>query len=413
MSGVRIAVIGCGNRGADVYARHLTEQGAVVTHLVEPRQSRLAEVAARFRIGNEGQLGHWDEFFALGKVTDAVVIATPDHQHVEPALRALELGYHVLLEKPICLDESDLDRLLAAEADSAGQVTVCHVLRHAPFFVRVAGVLDSGMLGQVVGIHLTENVASWHYAHSYVRGNWRSSPPAAPFILAKSCHDLDVLRWYAGAAPVSVGSAGALVHFRPENAPAGAAARCVDCAVPDCPYDARKIYLTRPADRWPVTVLTAGGHDLTTALARGPYGECVYRGKNNVVDHQSVTVTFGNGLIAGLTVSAFTAENTRTLKIMGSHGELRGHMDHGEIEVRDFSAGTSTLRPAGLLPETSGNHGGGDVALIARWLAFLRGQAGVPTPLAESVDSHRMAFAAERARKGNGVEKLGEEFQMR
>ncbi|GAA4021252.1 Gfo/Idh/MocA family oxidoreductase [Deinococcus rubellus] len=393
---IRVAIIGGGNRGGDVYARHLTEQGARVTHLVEARAPRLSEVAARHHVPPERQFADWPGFFALGRVADAVVIATPDDQHVQPCLAALALGYNVLLEKPVCLAEAELDALLIAERASAGRVTVGHVLRTTPFFRTVADVLESGRLGQLVGITLAENVAWWHYAHSYVRGNWRASPPAAPFILAKSVHDLDVLRWLAGAAPTQVESRGSLHHFRPESRPPGAAERCLDCPVP-CPYDARRIYSSRPQGEWPVTVLTAGGLSLEDALRSGPYGECVYLGKNNVADHQTVNVTFENGVTAQLTSSAFTHNNTRTLKLLGSHGELRGQMDTGEIELHDFLSGKMET----LQVETGGNHGGGDAGLVAGWLASLRGEAGVPVALAESLDSHRMAFWAERSRLGD------------
>ncbi|MFC4425492.1 Gfo/Idh/MocA family protein [Deinococcus navajonensis] len=391
---VRVAVIGAGNRGADVYARHLVAQGARVTHLVEPRSARRMEVAARLELPDTACFATWDEFFALGRLADAVVIATPDNAHVAPCLQALALGYDVLLEKPVCLGLQDLDRLLAAENASSGRVTVCHVLRATPFFREIRRVLDSGVLGQLVGIQHAENVAFWHYAHSYVRGNWRSSPPAAPFVLAKSSHDLDLLRWFAGARPRLVHSVGGRHHFAPAFAPAGASERCVTCPVPDCPYDARQIYRGRPADRWPATVLTAGGQTVEEALEAGPYGECVYLGHNNVADHQAVTVTFENGVIGQLTVSAFTHNNTRTLKLLGSHGELRAHMEHGELELHRFRSGQTQTWS---VPVT-GNHGGGDEILVADWLAFLRRERPAPTPLAESLDSHRMAFLAEASR---------------
>lgn len=393
---VTVAILGCGNRGGDVYARHLAAQGARVTHLVDPRPARLAEVAARHGLPPAVCFPDWDAFFALGRVADAVVVATPDDQHVTPCLQALALGYDVLLEKPICLQEAELDLLLQAEAQSTGRVSVCHVLRATLFFQAIRQVLDAGRLGQLVGIQHAENVAYWHYAHSFVRGNWRASPPAAPFVLAKSCHDLDLLRWFAGAPPSRVDSQGGLHHFRPEHAPPGASDRCVTCRVPDCPYDARRIYGTRPPDAWPNTVLTAGEQSLAEALNTGPYGQCVYLGLNNVADHQTVNVTFANGVTASLSVSAFTHNNTRTLKLLGTHGELRGHMDRGELELHDFRNGTIDLRTV----DASGNHGGGDVALVQAWLASLRGETEVPTPLSESLDSHRMAFAAERARLG-------------
>lgn len=386
---MRVAILGCGNRGADVYARHLSAQGASITHLVDPNPARLAQVAARFP--HAQTLSHPDEFFALGKVADAVVIATPDDQHVAPALAALALDYDILLEKPICLEEHELALLLQAEAASRGRVTVCHMLRYSPFFEAVFGVLASGRLGQLIGVQHSENVAYWHYAHSFVRGNWRAGP--APFLLAKSCHDLDLLRAFAGAAPLRVSSSGGLHHFTPQHAPAGAATRCLDCAVA-CPYNAVTFYNSRPHDTWPNTVLTAGGLTVAEALATGPYGECVYLGKNSVLDHQNVLVEFENGVQAALTVSAFTHNNTRTLKIVGSHGELRGQMELGELEVYDFVTGNLEK----ITVDAAGNHGGGDERLVAAWLAYLRGESSVPTTLAESLDSHRMAFWAERAR---------------
>lgn len=395
-------MIGCGNRGADVYARHLAAQGAQISHLCEPRPARLAEVAARHGVPAGACFADADAFFALGRVADAVVIATPDAEHVGPCLRALELGYDVLLEKPLALAEAELDRLLAAHSASAGQVTVCHVLRATPLFRAVRAVLDSGVLGRLVGIVHAENVAYWHYAHSYVRGNWAQSPPAAPFVLAKGSHDLDLLRWFAGAPPLRVSSEGALHHFRPEDAPVGAAQRCVACAAPDCPYDARQIYGARDPHSWPVTVLTAGGVTLREALTDGPYGRCVYHAGNTVPDHQTVTVVFAGGVTAQLTVSAFTHNNTRTLKLCGTHGELRVHMERGELELHDFRTGQASVQ----VVDTAGNHGGGDVALVAAWLRFLRREAPVPTPLAESLDSHRIAFAAERARLAGTVERL-------
>lgn len=390
---MRVAVIGCGNRGADVYARLLSARGAQISHLVEARPQRLSEVAARHP--GAQTFADWPAFFKRGKLADALVIATPDDQHVQPCLAALALGYPVLLEKPVCLDEGELDLLLNAETHSAGSVTVCQVLRFAPMFRASAALVHGGRLGQVMAVEVQENVAWWHYAHSYVRGNWRATPLAAPFILAKSCHDLDLLHWLAGSAPVRVQSQGGLRHFRPDQRPAGAARRCLDCSVP-CAYDARRIYGSRSPQTWPVTVLTAGGQTLEEALRSGPYGECVYLGLNNVADHQSVTVTFGNGVTGGLVSSAFTAENTRHLRVLGSAGELRGELNSGRIEVTHFLSGDTEVIDQGVI----GNHGGGDAGLIDAWLRHLNGETGAVASLAESLESHRMAFAAERSRLG-------------
>ncbi len=401
---MKIAVIGCGNRGGHVYARHLSQMGATVSHLVDSDPETVRRLADRHRLGEEATFTDWNRFFALGRVADAVVIATPDDQHLDPTLKALELGYHVLLEKPIGLREVELKILLAAEQASRGSVTVAHVLRTTPFFLALHEVVASGELGRLVGLSNSENVAYWHYAHSYVRGNWRSSPPAAPFVLAKSSHDLDILRWLVGAPPAWVMAGGRLNHFRPEERPVGAADRCLDCPVPDCLADARQIYLPRDPAAWPNTVLTPLGtsEGVREALRSGPYGRCAYLGGNDQPDHISALIGFGNGVQATLTVSAFTHNNTRTLRLMFTGGEVRAQMDLGELELHHFGRGTLEKRWV----ETGGNHGGGDLGLVAGWLRFLREEAPQPTPLSESVDSHRMAFAAERARASGEVQHL-------
>ncbi|WP_407570591.1 Gfo/Idh/MocA family protein [Deinococcus altitudinis] len=403
---MKVAVLGCGNRGG-VYARHLTDMGASVSHLADPDPARLALVARRHGLESTDCFTDWRAFFGLGRVADAVVIATPDDQHVQPCLRALDLGYHVLLEKPICLAEAELDLLLAAERASGGSVTVAHVLRSTPFFLAIRGVVASGELGRLVGVNHSENVAFWHFAHSYVRGNWRQSPPAAPFMLAKSSHDLDLLRWFADSPPAWIMADGALHHFRPEEQPGGAADRCLDCPVQACPADARRIYPDRAPDVWPNTVLTGSGtrEGVLEALRNGPYGLCAYRGGNDQPDHLSALIHFANGVQATLSVSAFTHDNTRTLRLMFTGGEIRGQMELGELEVHHFATGTVERR----LVETGGNHGGGDTGLVRGWLAFLRGEAARPTPLAESLDSHRLAFAAERARSSGRAQTLNTE----
>ena len=401
---MNVAIIGCGNRGGDVYARLLAESGASITHLIDPDPARLELLASRHGLGEPACFADWNAFFAFGKVADAVVIATPDDQHVQPCLAALSLGYHVLLEKPVCLDPDELDLLLAAENASSGSVTVAHVLRSTPFFLALREVVASGELGRLVGLSHAENVAFWHYAHSYVRGHWRQSPPSAPFVLAKSSHDLDLLRWLAGAPPAWIMADGQQYHFRPDARPAGATERCLDCPVADCPADARRIYLSLPADAWPNTVLTNTGtrEGVLEALRRGPYGLCAYRGGNDQPDHISALIHFQNGVQATLTVSAFTHNNTRTLRLLFTGGEVRAQMQLGELEIHHFGKGTVETRRV----DTQGNHGGGDSGLVRGWLAYLHGEAAQPTPLAQSLDSHRMAFAAERARASGQVQRL-------
>jgi predicted dehydrogenase len=434
---VRLAVLGAGHRGSDVYGGYCLahpDQGRVVA-VAEPDPERRARFAAAHAIPPARAFTGWRELLRAGRLCDAVVVATPDRLRVSPAVAALRAGYDVLLEKPIAALPGEVEQIRAAAAAAPGSVTVAHGLRYTPFFITVKSLVDGGAIGELVQIQHAENIGYWHFAHSYVRGNWRRVGEASAMLLAKACHDLDVLRWLAGAPCRSVASFGGLRHFRPEHAPPGAPARCTDgCpAANDCPFYAPRLYVERLADHpeWPVSVVSPDPslEARWAALRNGPYGRCVYRCDNDAADHQAVIASFANGVVASLTVSGFTADNTRTLKLMGTRGELRGRLDTGEIEVRRFLPGKETVessqwdrdrygraafasdevytvqaRPEGYDHDVDGHHEGGDAGLMRAFLAHVRARRagrpdpGVQTSLEESIESHVMAFAAERSR---------------
>lgn len=410
---VTLAVVGAGNRGRHAYGGWVAAHPGLarVVAVAEPDPVRLARMADQHGVPTDRRYRSWEAMLSVPRLADAVLITTPDRLHVSPALAALRAGYDILLEKPIAPDAGGVLRL-AEEARALGRsVTIGHVLRYTPFFTVIKRLLDEGRIGQVMTIHYTENVGYWHFAHSFVRGNWRNEAQSSPFILAKSCHDLDMLRWLAGAPCLRVSSFGSLSHFRPENAPQGAPARCTDgCpAEPTCPFSAVRFYTQTLAGHagWPVNVIT---EDLSPegrlhALRTGPYGRCVYRCDNDVVDHQVAIFEFANGATAAFTVTGFTEENTRTLKIMGTAGEIRGHLEKGEVELRTFAPARSER----ILASGAGGHSGGDEglmeALVRRLQAARRGEKATEmlTSLEESVDSHLMAMAAERSRHDGRV----------
>ncbi len=405
-----IAILGAGNRGADVYGELIARRAgqARIVAVADADPDRLREVGRRFALDAGALFASADDLLAKAGHLDGVVVATPDRHHVAPTVAALERGIHVLLEKPIAPDLEGVRAIQAAAArPGAGTVTVAHVLRYTPFFRTLKELLDGGRTGRTVAIQHTENIGYFHFAHSYVRGNWRREGDSSPMLLAKACHDLDILRWLVGDRCEALTSIGDLAHFRAENAPEGATDRCMDgCAVErSCPYSAVRIYLERfeGVTDWPNSVVARGGGEaaLVDALRRGPYGRCVYRSDNDVVDHQLVQLAFANGVAVALTVQAFSASITRTLHVMGTHGEILGDLDGGWLELHDFAHDRSERISVG---GAGARHGGGDDALVVDYLERLRrrreGRATgtAPSDLAASVESHLMAFAAERSR---------------
>ncbi|MEC0243804.1 Gfo/Idh/MocA family oxidoreductase [Paenibacillus dokdonensis] len=417
MKKVKVALIGAGLRGINYleYAVSHPHELEVVA-VAEPVRERRESFQARHRLADEMCFEHWDDFFKAPKMADAVLICTQDQQHYEPTMKALEAGYHVLLEKPMSPDPEECINMGEMAAKAGLVFSICHVLRYTPFFQTLKSLLEDGKIGRLISIQHNENVGYWHQAHSFVRGNWRRKDESSPMILAKSCHDLDILSWLAGADCVKVSSFGDLTHFKASEAPEGAPLRCLDgCPVADsCLYYAPNVYLTEDTN-WPTSAIS---DDMSyearyKALEEGPYGRCVYHCDNDVVDHQVVNLEFANEVTVAFTMSAFTRDVSRTIKLMGTTGEIRGAMEKNEIEIIHFGSGKIERISFSDMGGHVG-HGGGDMGLVKDFLKLVRanGEGEGLTSAAHSVQSHLMAFAAEESRISGEVIRL-EEFGQR
>ena len=412
---ITFAICGCGSRGLEAYAtyqKHHPEQMKIVAG-ADNRPDRLALLREWYGVEESMCFASDEELLAQPKLADVMLIATQDRQHVPAALKALDKGYHVLLEKPISPELSECRQLLEKARETGKLVVVCHVLRYTPFYAALEELVRRGDIGKLETIDAVEHVGYWHYAHSFVRGNWRRTDETSPMILAKSCHDMDILRWLAGGRCLKVQSFGALDHFRAENAPEGAAERCLECPHKDtCVFSAETIYITgrhcgfrRGAKGWPNTVVagdTPSEENLYEALRTGPYGRCVYRCDNDVVDHQTVNLEFENNIHATFTMTAFTEQCRRTIKLTGTMGEIDGDLEHNTLTVYRFGKEAEVISLNDQKSEFAG-HGGGDAGLMGQFCRMAAGDSGeCLTSIDASVESHVMALAAEASRLRGG-----------
>lgn len=401
-----IATLGCGARGRTYsrFAASLPDRYQIVAacDLVECR----AQEVAALHPGRPAPLFlDEEEFFAAGKLADLVIIATQDRDHYAHALRAIALGYDVLLEKPAAptLEEcEDLDQ----KARAAGvKIGLCFVLRYTPFYRSVKSVIDSGRLGRIISIHASEGVEPYHQAHSFVRGHWAKSEDSTPMILAKCSHDADLLCWFAGSEIRQVSSFGRLDFFRKENAPVGAPQRCSDgCPhAKECMYDAHR-YLTDKRS-WLRMVLdgaeTASDEKVTHFIQTSPWGRCVYHCDNDVVDHQVISGEMLNGVTINFTMTAF--DSGRSIEIYGTKGVLKGGQawkdaNAYELSVRDHATAQTTEVPIEHPVEAGyAGHGGGDFGIVDS-LDKLFGPKGVLSPGLDGLAGHRLALLAEASR---------------
>ena len=404
---IEAVLIGAGNRGYEAYGPYALEHPDELRFIAvaEPHEGKRRRFARAHSIPQERQFRTWQDLYAQGQIAEALVNCTLDRMHVESTLPALELGYDVLLEKPMSNTLAGNVRLVQTAERHGRLLMVCHVLRYTAFFSALHDIVASGRLGQIVTVEHRENVAFLHMAHSFVRGNWRNSQVESPMILAKCCHDLDILFWNLG--PVRrLNSFGSLIHYRPENAPAGAPERCTDgCPVEEeCPWYAPRQYL-HSYTGWPVSVISTDTSLAARkrALETGPYGRCIYHCDNDVVDHQTVNMEFESGATGVLFMHGHSHEEGRTMRYDGTRATLRGKFGYGmgdSIEIRDHLTG----RIERLDPQAGDSgHGGGDVGMMSAFVTALRDRGAALTGARESLESHLMAFAAEEARLEGSV----------
>lgn len=408
----RAIIIGAGARGNYIFAELMStrETGWEVAGVVETDAARRESFRERHGLPPERAFPSVDALLAGDRCADFVFICTPDPTHYDVCAAVSCAGYDVLLEKPIATSLPDCLALIDVQRTYGNRIFVAHVLRYAPFFRTLRELLRSGEYGGVRTLNLTEMIGHWHFAHSYVRGNWRRREDSAPIVLTKCSHDLDIITWLLPDKRVEqVSSFGSLSYFRAELAPQGAATRCVECALQrTCLYSATELYLS---DRrgWPYDTIAPGTSTLMArraAIETGPYGRCVWHCDNNVCDNQTVTLQFACGIHATLGLYAHTADNTRRITILMDEAEINGDLHRSEITVSPFTGEPGLIRPfAPPMPAPGDPHGGGDLALLRTLYEHLETGAHyeVMTSLETSITSHVLAFLADQSRLQGGV----------
>jgi predicted dehydrogenase len=401
---VTCIILGAGSRG-NVYASYAAKNPdeMMIVGVAEPIPFRRERMAKTFNIPVEHQWVTWEHALQVPRFADAVIITMPDHLHYQPAMDALALEYDLLLEKAIAQSWQECKDILHQTKKYNKIVAICHVLRYTPYFRKMKEVVDSGRLGDIISIQHLEPVEHIHMSHSFVRGNWRNSKESTPMIVSKSCHDTDIIRWIIGKSCTKVSSLGSLKHFTEANAPAGSTARCTDgCTFErQCIFSAIKVYKERKDWLYHLAIDNYEDATILKALQEGPYGKCVYRTDNDVVDHQVVNMEFEDRITVAFSMEAFTHYGGRRTRIFGTKGDLIG--DESEMVISDFLTGRQEKWEPGQARENSG-HGGGDHGLVHDFVQAVSQQdpSLLTSTLDASMESHLIAFTAEESRIRGG-----------
>lgn len=413
---VTAVIVGAGHRSL-IYASYAVEHPELfrITGVVDIDPVRRQRTAAAFRLTPEQCFESVEQLTTIPRIAEAAINGTMDHLHIETTIPLLAAGYHVLLEKPIGTTEEQIQELYRKVKEYDRIVMICHVLRYAPFYTEIRKRIAAGEIGELVNIQTAEHVSYHHMAVSYIRGKWNSQEKCqSSMLMAKCCHDLDMVTWMTGGArPLKASSFGSLMQFKAERAPEGSGERCLaDCEIEEtCAYSARKHYIDQK--RWgfyvweneDLGVTLSEDQKLESLQTTNPYGRCVWRCDNDVVDHQSVIVEFDNGCTATHNMIGATSKPCRTIHIIGTAGEIQGVLEDGYFVVRhpDARAGHQYSEEKVIVNVTNDSHGGGDLLLVQDFVKVLRGERGSisSTRLEESIYGHQIGFAAELSRLQN------------
>lgn len=411
-----VIIIGAGCRGgmyADLMAKHPDKYRVV--GVAEPIEGRREALRTRLNLDPNLCFHSWEDVMARPKMADLLVIATPDNMHYAPAMKAIALGYDLLLEKPVAQTAKECADIATAAEEHGAKVLVCHVLRYTPFYKKIKTMLMEGTIGEVQSVIAVEAVGNVHQSHSYVRGNWHSEAEATPMLLAKCCHDLDILQWLLDKPCERVQSFGSLTHFTAQNAPDGAPERCIDgCPAADtCPYNAVKLYYDDKGNNWFRCACTKDiakdnvptDDEVLTALRTTDYGLCVYHAHNDVVDHQVVNMEFAGGATVSFTMNAFNCGG-RYIRLFGTKGELVGNADGSELTLFTFADRQHHRLSTDAVDESIvSGHGGGDEGIVWELYDYLSDDyhGFCAADIGISAQNHLIGFAAEQSRRDGAV----------
>ncbi len=334
------------------------------------------------RFGNEQTVSYDSAHDLLNRETaDALIIASPNHAHVEHLIPALKWNVPILIEKPICISLEDCHAIWHAyQYSQRPTIFVGFVLRYTPFYRKVQELVQSGILGQILQVDGDEIVGT-ALTSVFFREGWRlQNSRSGGVLLEKCCHDFDVLSLLAGAPAKSVFSFAARTHF-----------------------------ISRPREeqhaRFDAEVTRRLALDYGDAHIKRFFestsDESVYNERSEVPDHQSALVEYENGVLTAFTVTFGQPRQTRLLRIMGSNGLLTGDIQGSWIEVdigRHREDGWERQRFE-IAHDKSGHNGGDSHINDAFWAAVAGNKTDVRAGLREGLEATITSICAEESNR--------------
>jgi len=419
MKKITTVVVGYGDRGS-IYADYASKypEELEIKAVVDPDSFRMDIAKQKFNLKDEQCILDFDKFVKMGKIADCAIVTTMDTLHYIQAKTLLNHGYDVLVEKPVVNNAKELEELRDLAKKNGRIMMVCHVLRYTPFYSSMKKDILDGKIGEIVHIETSELVGVSHASTSFIRGKWNNEKICgSPYLLAKCCHDIDLLCWLNNQAkPSEVVSYGGRDFIVPSKAPKGSTDRCYNgCPYIDsCRFSAKSLYiknnifsfLTFKKFKKKYEDITEE-EKINALKTDDPMGVCAYKTNTDLIDHQGVMVKFSNGSTAFHSLLSAVAKPGRKIHIIGTQGEIEGFFEDNKYEIRKFDFNSSWYKTETVdvlsKVEQGVAHGGGDIGLMRDFVRRMRGEQPSisSTDISDSINGHECVYAAEKSRKTN------------
>ena len=405
MEKVKIALIGYGNRGR-LYSSFIKDNLDKIDYVaIVDYRAKEIENDIKNNTNVKYIFSSDEELFNAKLNIDLVLICSMDKYHFAQAKKCLQNGYNILIEKPISANIDEVNELNELASKKKLKVVVTYVLRYTLFYRRIKEIIISKKIGDIVNINTTENVAYWHQAHSYTRGNWKDSKETGPMILTKCSHDMDLIYWLMGKEVKRISSFGNRNYLKEENAPKDSSLYCTDCKCKEtCAFNCYKFYLSNKEWLRPMVGDDLSDENILKYLDHSQYSRCVFKCNSDVVDHQIINFEFADNSTASHTMNAYTRYCYRDIKIMGTKGCIEGNFEEKKFKVYYFLNDEEETIDISKYTADFVGHGGGDRIMFLELIDYLlyNKKSIYLTSIQESVISHKMAFAAEKSRLEHG-----------
>ena len=413
---ITVSIIGPGSRGLDTYGNYLLNcPDMKIVAVLGNRKRRVDYALQKLNLPDTCGYTDEDEFFKE-KRSDVAIITSPDSCHYRHLRKCLILGYDILMEKPVCNNYAEYEKLLQLRKQHNNKVMVGYVLRYLPAIQQVMEYLKNGEIGELQGISHMEQVNVKDFIHSYVRGRWADQNTSSNTLLAKCSHDLDLIHSFICA---SLGkdtsqhmSYGVKIDekdltFALRNAPANTSSYCLDCEhCFTCPYNAYDFYYRgwkekgKPEDQYPYNTICEApvtADKIMEAIQTSDYGRCVYSCDNNAPDFVSVNITcYNNGypqILSNLIMNGLSARGGRIIKLYGNKGEIDYDEEQGNIYVKYLTGETKKIQINTYNTKGGYSHSLADECMMDAFIKYIRGDESANlTSLEGSYQSHLFVF---------------------